>query len=218
MPNKKLFVWDLHGTLECGNEVAVIHLSNEVLAYRGFTERFGESQAVTLYGLKWWQYFRSLLPDEESHIWHALQDECFRLSEEDLKIQTDCMSPTPHSREVLSEIGKLHDQILVSNTRPANLRCFMLKLGLDVFFPEGKYFAVDGHTDLKATKEKVIDEYLAVRPTYDSIVVVGDSSADMRLGKHVGGIRVLYNHEYLTRKNAEAELYTSDLRDVLKFA
>jgi phosphoglycolate phosphatase-like HAD superfamily hydrolase len=128
------------------------------------------------------------------------------------------MSPAPHSHEVLSEIGKMHDQILVSNTRPANLRRFMSKLGLDVFFPEGKYFAVDGHTDLKATKEKVVDEYVAARPAYDSIVVIGDSNADMRLGQHVGGIRVLYNHEYFTRKNAEAELYTSDLRDILKFA
>jgi phosphoglycolate phosphatase-like HAD superfamily hydrolase len=218
MSSKKLFVWDLHGTLECGNEVAVILLSNEVLAYRGFTERFSESQAITLYGLKWWQYFRILLPDQESHIWHALQDECFRLSEEDLKIQTDCMTPSPYSHEVLSEIGRMHDQILVSNTRPANLRRFMYKLGLDAFFPEENYFAVDGHTDPKATKEKVVEEYVAARHTYSSIVVIGDSNADMRLGQHVGGIRVLYNHEYLTRKNAEAELYTSDLRDVLKFA
>lgn len=217
MADKRLFIWDLHGTLECGNELAVIRLSNEVLAYRGFTERFRESQAVALYGLKWWQYFRSLLPEQETHIWHALQDECFRLSEEDLKIQADCMSPTPNSHEVLTEIGKLHDQILISNTRPANLRAFMSKLGLDRFFPDGKYYAVDGHTDVRATKEQIIDEYLAARPEYDSIVVIGDSSTDMRLGQHVGGIRVLYNHEYLPRKSAEAELHTSDLRDVLKF-
>lgn len=218
MSNRKLFIWDLHGTLECGNEVAVILLSNEVLAYRGFTERFNESQAIALYGLKWWQYFRSILPNQESHIWHALQDECFRLSEEDLKIQASCMSPAPHSHEVLSEVGRMHDQILVSNTRPANLRHFMAKLGLDSFFPDGKFFAVDGHTNMKATKEKVVDEYLASQPKYDSIVVVGDSSSDMRLGEHVGGTRVLYNHDYLARKNAEAELHTSDLRDVLKFA
>jgi phosphoglycolate phosphatase-like HAD superfamily hydrolase len=218
MSDNRLFVWDLHGTLECGNELAVIRLSNEVLAYRGFTERFRESQAVALYGLKWWQYFRSLLPEQESHVWHALQDECFRLSEEDLKIQAACMTPAPRSHEVLEKIRKLHDQILVSNTRPANLRGFMAKLGLGTYFPDGRYFAVDGHTDLKATKEQVIDEYLATRPPYDEIVVIGDSSTDMRLGEHVGGIRVLYNHEYLPRKNAHAELYTSDLTDVLKFA
>ncbi|MEU8244567.1 HAD family hydrolase [Actinoplanes missouriensis] len=217
MTDRKLFVWDLHGTLECGNELAVIHLSNEVLAYRGFTERFRENQAISLYGLKWWQYFRSLLPEQESHIWHALQDECFRLSEQDLKIQAACMTPAPYSHEVLREIGERHDQILISNTRPANLRGFMDKLGLCAFFPDGRYFAVDGHTDMKATKEQVIDDYLASHPPYDEIVVIGDSSTDMRLGKHVGGVRVLYNHEYLPRKEAPADVYTSDLRTVLKF-
>src|ERR1700754_2036644 len=215
MPDRKLFVWDLHGTLECGNELAVIHLSNEVLAYRGFTERFRESQAIALYGLKWWQYFRSLLPEQESHVWHALQDECFRRTEEDLKIQAACMTPAPHSHEVRQEIGRRHDQVLVSNTRPANLRGFVTKLGLGSYFAKGKCFAVDGHTDLKATKEQVIDDYLTSRLPYDEIVVVGDSNTDMRLGKHVGGIRVLYNHEYLPRKNTEADFYTSDLRDVL---
>ncbi|MDQ1294514.1 MAG: hypothetical protein QG608_2397 [Actinomycetota bacterium] len=216
MSDKKLFVWDLHGTLECGNEMAVIHLSNEVLAYRGYSERFSESQAIRLYGLKWWQYFRSLLPEQESYIWHALQEDCFQLSERDLRTQADCMSPSPRSHEVLSEIGKMHDQILVSNTRPTNLLGFISELGLNAFFSEGKFFAVDGHSDFRATKEKVIDDYLANHPKFDSIIVIGDSGTDMRLGRHVGGIRVLYNHEYLPRKNVEAEIYTSDLRDVLK--
>ena len=211
---KKLFVWDLHGTLECGNELAVIKLSNEVLAYRGYPERFRDDEAITLYGLKWHQYFKYLLPREEQHVWFSLQEDCFLLSEKEVEIQASYMYPTPESHDVLKSISAVHDQILISNTRPRTLHVFMKKLELDEFFPSGKYFAVDGHTDHRATKVDVLKEYLSEK-SFDEVVVIGDSRTDMALGSELGAYRILYNHPYLNRKDFETDMYTSDLRDVL---
>lgn len=211
---KKLFVWDLHGTLECGNELAVIKLSNEVLSYRGYAERFREDEAIRLYGQKWYEYFRYLLPNEEQHVWFSLQEDCFLLSETELDIQASYMSPTPESHDVLKAISVSHRQILISNTRPGTLRVFMDKLGLDQFFCEGEYFAVDGHTDHRKTKVEVLNDYLQGK-RFKEIVVIGDSRTDMSLGSAVGAYRILYNHPYLKRKDIDADTYTSDLRDVL---
>jgi phosphoglycolate phosphatase-like HAD superfamily hydrolase len=90
----------------------------------------------------------------------------------------------------------------------------MKKLDLDQFFEAGKYFAVDGHTDHKATKVDVLKDYLYGK-SFDEVVVIGDSRTDMTLGGEVGAYRILYNHPYLKRKDAQADTYTSDLRDVL---
>lgn len=210
----RLIVWDLHGTLEQGNEVAVVKLSNEVLAYRGFRERFSESDAIRLYGLKWFEYFKFLLPNEEQHLWVALQDECFHLSELEFEIQRSCMSPTPWSHEVLAHLEKNSEQVLISNTRPRNLRLFKERLGLDRFFPEGRYFAVDGHSDHRATKLEVLEEYMEDR-SFERIVVVGDSASDMALGAAVGAYRVLFRHPYFRKKQIDADLHISDLRDLM---
>jgi len=60
----KLFIWDLHGTLEQGNERAAIDMSNQILERFGYRERFSDEDVFKLYGLKWFQYFEYLLPHE----------------------------------------------------------------------------------------------------------------------------------------------------------
>lgn len=73
----KLFIWDFHGVLEKDNEKAVIVISNKILEKNGFTERFSDCDINKLYGLKWYQYFKYLLPNLST-------DEC-------LKLQSDCL-------------------------------------------------------------------------------------------------------------------------------
>ncbi len=53
----KLFVWDFHGTLEKGNEYAVLEMSNIILEKHGHKERFTELQCRELYGKKWYEFF-----------------------------------------------------------------------------------------------------------------------------------------------------------------
>lgn len=57
-----LVVWDFHGTLERGNEYAVLETSNDVLEQWGYSERFTEEDAIRLYGLKWQAYFADIPP------------------------------------------------------------------------------------------------------------------------------------------------------------
>ena len=64
----KLFVWDFHGTLEKGNELAVLEISNLILKKHDYKERFLESQCRELYGEKWFEYFEYLLPNEPKTI------------------------------------------------------------------------------------------------------------------------------------------------------
>ena len=38
----KLFVWDFHGVLEKGNDLAVLDITNKVLEQAGYSERLNE--------------------------------------------------------------------------------------------------------------------------------------------------------------------------------
>ncbi len=213
----KLFVWDLHGTLEYGNHYAVLDISNMVLEQAGFPERFAESDAVRLYGRRWFEYFRWILPHENETCWLELQDTCFRLSTERADIQARRMRLTDHAEEVLSAIGARHEQVLISTTRPANLAVFVEQLGLATFFCSNRQFAVDGHSrSAPRTKREALAAILArERRRIDSVVIVGDSASDMKLAEVAGGTRYLYRHPEFPARRCDADYVIDDLRQVL---
>jgi phosphoglycolate phosphatase-like HAD superfamily hydrolase len=212
----KLFVWDLHGVLEQGNDRAVIDISNEVLSTFGYEQRFGYDDGRRLYGHKWYEYFASLLPDE-THIRHLeLQDACFTLSEERPDLQYRWMTPTPHVTAVLDAIATHHQQIVISNTRPGTLEMFLKLLELADYFNPGRAFAVDQHVrDVKTTKKDVLAGYLAGQPAFDEIVIIGDSASDMRLAEVAGGTTYLFAHPDFVFRNCTADFRIRDLRNVL---
>lgn len=212
----KLYVWDLHGVLEMGNDRAAIDVSNEVLAQFGYSERFTYSDGVRLYGLRWYEYFEDLLPDagHERHL--ELQDASFKLSEERPDLQYRWMTPTPNADMVLATIAEWHRQILISNTRPATLRMFLKLLSLERFFADGDAFAVDQHVKNAAvTKKEVLADYLAAHGEYDEIVIIGDSPGDMRLVDVAGGITYLYAHPGFPFRDCTATYRIRDLRCVI---
>jgi len=210
----QLYVWDLHGTLERGNEQAVVELSNRVLQDFGLPYRFTPKMGVDLYGLKWHQYFRSLIPDISDQLAYELQEACFKLSLHDTEIQLRSIRRTPHAARVLDMIGRCQEQVLVSNTREDTLPLFLHRLGLNRYFAPGRYMAVDNHSASGATKTAVVLEILA-KAHYDEVIVIGDSESDMQMARAVNAVGVLFNHPYLRRKRCAADCYTSDLRDVL---
>lgn len=212
----KLFVWDLHGTLEHGNHRAVVDISNEVLAQRGYTQRFTYGDGSDLYGLKWFEYFTWLLGDKAYDQAMELQDACFELSESNPEMQYRWVEPTPHASEVLAEIAEKHDQILISNTRPATLDVFLKTLDLESFFPAEKAFAVDQHTrDARRTKADILAEYLDHHPPYDEVVVIGDSPSDVRLREVGGGRAYLFTHADFQFRACDPDHRIRDLRGVL---
>ncbi|MFD1542009.1 HAD family hydrolase [Nonomuraea guangzhouensis] len=213
---KKLFVWDLHGTLEQGNHLAVVSISNEVLRCFGHAERFTDEDGMALYGKKWYEYFTWLLGEDAYEQAMRLQEACFELSEINPEMQCDGIEPTPHAIEVLSAIDGKHHQILISNTRPATLETFLKVLSLDEFFPSGRAFAVDQHSrDARRTKAQVLAEFLGDAHDYDDIVIVGDSPSDMRLKEVSGGSCYLFAHPEFEFRECESDYRIRDLRRLL---
>lgn len=210
----KLFVWDFHGTLEKGNEYAVLEMSNIVLEKHGYEERFSESQCRELYGKKWYEYFEHLLPSESNSKHLELQENCFSFSIAHPEIISKYITLVDHALDVLESIKENHDQILVSNTKPASLKVFMDSVGISHFFPQGKAFATDSHVKSK-TKHDVLKKYLH-SSRFDEVVTIGDSQGDIELGKAIGAVTFLYTHPGQEFKNCESDFKINDLREILK--
>lgn len=214
----KLFVWDLHGTLEYGNHRAVIDISNRVLADHGYTERFTYDDGLRLYGLKWFEYFTWLLGDGAYEIALKLQDACFEMSENEIELQRRWMQPTPYAARVLGEIGAKHDQVLISNTRTSTLSVFLKVLEFERFFPVGRAFAVDQHSrDVARTKADVLRDFLGDEHAYEQVITVGDSPSDIRLKEVGGGVACLFAHPEFAFRTCAPDVRIRDLRDLLAF-
>jgi phosphoglycolate phosphatase-like HAD superfamily hydrolase len=210
----KLFVWDFHGTLEKGNEYAVLEMSNVVLEKHGYKEKFSESLCRELYGKKWYEFFEYLLPDEPNSKHLELQEDCFSFSIEHPEIIARYIKLVDHALEVLESIGEKHDQILISNTKPASLRVFIKSVGISHIFTNGKAFATDSHIKNK-TKHDVLKKYL-LKNSFEEVVAIGDSPGDIELGKAIGAKTYLYAHHGQEFKNCNPHFKINDLREVLK--
>ena len=107
----KLFVWDLHGTLEQGNERAVVEMSNKIASEFGYEEQFTEEDGRRLYGLRWYEYYEYLLPNEphERHV--ELQKACFDFSNTRAgsNMIAKYIMPSKNAYKILSKIGALHE-------------------------------------------------------------------------------------------------------------
>lgn len=215
----KLFVWDLHGTLEKGNEYAVIDISNSVLERFGYTRRFSYADNPVLYGSKWYEYFEWLFEETDHERDMKLQEACFELSESSPEVQCRWIQPTPYAPDVLQKIMSEHRQILISNTRTETLKVFVDTLGYGKFFSAENAFAVDGHAERPAScKEDVLKEFLREAGNYDKIVIVGDSPSDMRLKAVTDniGVTYLYAHPDVQFRQCDADHRIRDLRLVLE--
>lgn len=217
---KKLFVWDFHGTLEKGNEFAVIEITNNALEKHGFTERLNPADAIMLYGLKWHEYFEYLLPNESHETHVELQNTCFKWPDV-FGIIDKYLQPNDHALAVLDDIQAAgHDQILISNTSADALPQFVRLARMDNFFNTTNMFAVMAHAkEVKRTKMHVLEEYLAAKPfVYDEVISIGDSRNDAALISATQGKAFLYRHPGLAmEKDLDAHIAPiMDLREVLK--
>ena len=216
----KLFAWDMNGVLERGCDRVTIDISNEVLARFGYRHRFDYEQSHILYGRTWSDYFAYLMPDEPPDRHRELQDACFVLSAAQPELLRRWMTPTPYAAAVLRAIAEAgHDQIVISNTRQATLETSLELLGLDGFFVPGRAFAVDqGDGRAPTTKAGLLATYLAGRPPFSELVIVGDSPGDMLLSRVAGGVTYLFVHPGVEFRDCPADFRVRDLRQVLNHA
>jgi len=215
----KLFVWDFHGVLEKGNERSAIERSNLVLADCGYTERFAPEHAVQLYGKRWHEYFRHLLPGESQERCLELQKKCFDLdtAPHGWAIVEKHIRPNDHVVDVLDRINSAgHEQIILSNMQPYIIGEFVKSVGLTSHFPTEKLFAAGTHIPGQGTTKIVmLTDYLKNSQPL-SVVVIGDSIGDIELGKTVGATTYLYRHPYFPQITTAADYHISDLREILK--
>lgn len=213
----KLFIWDFHGVLEKGNELAVIDISNKALEELGYAVIFTRNDCDKLYGLKWWEYFQYLLPNEprEKHL--ALQERCFEISDNTPELVAKYIKPNDNAHKVLRAIkAKGHAQVIISNTQASALKMFLQVTGVDKFFDESTALAVDAHRpDVYKTKKDILKKYISDK-NFDAYVIIGDSSSDIALSELVGGTTYLYAHANREFKNCSAHYKIRDLTEILR--
>lgn len=216
----KLFVWDFHGVLECGNDGAVLEISNTVLKNNGYSREMTMAEAMFLSGRRWHEYFTYLLPDVDDETHFKLQLECFEISQKYPELTSKHIRLTDHADYVLNQIDLSHHcQILISNSVPTALDRFVEFVNIERYFPSSHRFGADTHVKKQLTKKDCLHQFLQTKEPFESIISIGDSPGDMALIDHEGvtqGISYLYTHPDKTHRDAKSHYKIQDLRAVLQ--
>jgi phosphoglycolate phosphatase-like HAD superfamily hydrolase len=210
----KLFVWDFHGTLEKGFESAVLEFTNRSLEHHGYAVRMDQKAVNALYGKKWTEYFKLVLPEESPETHLKLQNYAISDQRNNPHVVAGCVRPNDYAEMVLEEISKKHDQILISHTDQTDIEEFVKAAKLDRFFPAGQCFGINAH-QIGRAKDDALAEYLQGKH-YDKIIFIGDSPHDMIQVENA--IHYLYAHPGKQFREGEAHYKINDLREVLKEA
>jgi phosphoglycolate phosphatase-like HAD superfamily hydrolase len=213
----KLFIWDFHGVLEKGNDLAVLELTNKALLLHGYERQMNEEEAELLSGRRWYEYFLYLLPGLELKEYMALQGTCFELSKNHPEVVAKYIRLNDHAEDVLESIhSSNYSQILISNTHPLALEMFVQVVGIEKYFPPHHRFGVDSHTQQQFTKKECLEEYLKDKHFPEGIVSIGDSPGDIAMIHHYPhGIGYLYSHPGRVHREIASHYKINDLRLVL---
>jgi len=212
----KLFVWDLHGTLEKGAEEGALEIQNRVLADFGYKKRFTKEEQSSIWGKRWFEFFEYLLPDETHERYLELQSACFEKQLTDPEILETHLRPTNFAHQVLSKIQNCeHDQILLSNATPRGLDLFVNILKLDNYFPKDKILSANTHELIDGpAKLHILNNYIENKH-FEGIITTGDSPDDVALTEITGCTSYLYAHPHKEFRDCEADYKIRDLRLVL---
>ncbi|CDZ80632.1 hypothetical protein BN1013_01149 [Candidatus Rubidus massiliensis] len=192
----KLFVWDFHGVLEKGNDLAVLEITNLSLKKHKYTRIMTTEEADILSGLRWYEYFAYLLPESTKKHQLELQATCFELSNSRPDILAKYLLLNDNASQVLHAIKEAeYPQILISNTRQESLDQFVKMVDIEEYFPKTHRFAADSHTQTKLTKKDCLKSFLQDKYFPEGIVSIGDSAGDMALIHDIeNGIGYHYKH------------------------
>ncbi len=218
----KLFVWDLHGTLEKGTEVACLHITNDILKRNGHRAQYTQEEMNIVFGRRWREIFQTKIPGLEQSIYEAREEQAFQQATEDFDDQVlKYIRRNDHIEEVLSAIANAgHEQILISNVTPNNLEEFVNALGLTRFFPPDRRYAVTAH-DGENPKINALKEYLdQTEKTFTDIITIGDREGDIELVHIAGGVSYLYAHPGMPFKECRGDISPdyriNDLREIFR--
>lgn len=211
----KLFVWDFHGVLEHGNDLAVTEITNIILEAEGFSRFLSEEESHQLSGKRWYEYYAYLLPDlhQDEHL--RLQSLSVKYSNANLDIVHKHVKLNHHALDVLENIKiKNHTQIVISNTQPNSLDMFLKVVGIEKYFLNTHRFGVD---QKNTNKISALKSFVNQRDFSKGMVTIGDSPGDMELAEVISNSkRYLYTHPGRLHRQCEADYKIFDLREVLR--
>ena len=228
MNDKILFVWDFHGVLEKGNEKAVQELCNFVLKKFGINREMTLEETLDWYGLSWFDYFKSLVPDGNPELWQSMVKKTLSLQKIGWDIIEKYIKPQDFSEEVLKIIkDKGHQNIVLSNSRPKHAKRFVKTIGLTDYLDE--IIGADSHDssrihnnpyinkEIHDIKAEILNNFLKNK-NYKKVVAIGDRESDIRAGKSCGAVTYLFFDSKINKSinKTRADYTISDLREILK--
>jgi phosphoglycolate phosphatase-like HAD superfamily hydrolase len=208
---KRLFAWDFHGTLEQGNDKAVLEIMKIVLANHGIDTKITMEDVHRLYGDTWYAYFREFAPGKKIDL---LVEEAVRTSE---KITRKYLKPADYATEVLSKIKEVGDtNAVISLSREYRLKDFIECIGIekyiDIVRGVPKYIERGAQEEWKVNYKA--EEIKARSGDFDRTIVIGDREADVAAGKLCGATTYLIRHDG-RKVDSNADFVITDLREVL---
>jgi len=211
----KLFVWDFHGVLEKGNELAVRELVNGALKVENFSERFSQEEINKIYGVPVCDYFKHILPKSVDELIHKKLEGHFKsiaLNTEPPLIN-EHIEPSDNAHFLLESIDKSpHTQIVISNVSDEGLNKFLEFVEMERFFLKEHRFGADNKGSRKP-KTEILKEFLRDK-NFDEIICIGDSPQDLNLIE--GCTSYLYANPGIPFKECEFDFKIRDLKDILK--
>jgi len=203
-----LFIWDFHGVLEKGNELAVLEVTNTVLGEYGYDVRASHEDIMKMYGLRWQEYFRLLITAVDGPTVEEMVARCVALGQS--AAARHC-KPRDHALETLKTIfDEGHSNVIVSNTSQGGLEFFIDLVGVRPFIERAH--GIGGFTSLG--KAEIINEYYK-REGHRKLVVIGDTENDIEAGLSTGAT-TYYVDSRGQAGHTKAHHSILDLRDVLR--
>ena len=208
--------WDFHGVLEKGNDLAVQAICQAVLLERDISTPVDIALIRQLYGLRWVDYFSTLLPaaSTEDH-WTCVA----RAQVISSQITDQFLQPNDFASDVLSFLQEQGaHQLIVSNSHPDRITSFVHHVGLTGYFSH--IVGIDKHNkvspfDIIAAKAAEVKTFAAQRDA-TKIFFIGDREEDVLAGCACNATTILYRGPLSGHPGPTVADHTVvDLREIL---
>jgi len=207
-----LFVWDFNGVLDKGSEEGLVVATNQVLKNNGYDRRMTLEECKSWWGLKYIEFLRRLIGDQDLETLWKLQTQCVNIQKQIQKNYTTAMDGAV---EVLSKIKQAgHTNIVISAAKHESLINYLEITKLTSFFDYSvgltKENAKFSELEFKTNQIKKFSQ----GKQFDKIIAIGDMEHDIAFGKAVGATTILFNPSDQKVKT-QADHIIKDLKEIL---
>lgn len=215
---KKVFVWDFHGTLEVGTLFILTEIANTLLKENGSAKQYTPAELASIPSFSWDTFFQRHLPYLSFQKTQAIARNAYDESRF-APLMRKYSQPNIGAEAVLQKVKDLGGiNIVVSHSRQDKLGCYIKQVGLHHLVDS--YYGIDdgsiaSREDVLKKKTVVIREILDRHSDYHSYAV-GDADMDFNAARSAG-VDFFYWLLPINNKGAKQELYKGITSQKLKF-